>query len=97
MSKDSKGKCESPSHKLLKEKSKTRVEYLQAIFTNLQSARKESRTDDIATLEEVNKMLQEWKAELNEPSPASSLLVRNHNFVVALVYHCVLCTLRSLL
>ncbi|KAK9922659.1 hypothetical protein M0R45_031114 [Rubus argutus] len=74
MIKDSKGKCESPSHKLLKEKAKTRVEYLQAIFTNLQSARKESRTDDIANLEEVNKMLQEWKAELNEPSPASSLL-----------------------
>ncbi|PRQ50002.1 putative transcription factor VOZ family [Rosa chinensis] len=74
MIKDSKGKCESSSHKLLKEKAKTRVDYLQAFLTNLKSATKESRTDDNATLEEVNKMLQEWKAELNEPSPASSLL-----------------------
>ncbi|XP_050381127.1 transcription factor VOZ1-like isoform X2 [Argentina anserina] len=77
MIKDSKGKCESSSHKLLKEKAKTRVDQLQAFLTNLKSA-KESQTDDTATLEEVNKMLQEWKAELNEPSPASSLLVADN-------------------
>ncbi|KAI3498729.1 hypothetical protein L1887_34509 [Cichorium endivia] len=44
------------------------------MFTDLQSARKESRSIDVAVLEEqVNQMLKEWKNELNEPSPASSL------------------------
>ncbi|KAI5391077.1 Transcription factor voz1 [Lathyrus oleraceus] len=41
---------------------------------DLQFVGKESRTIDAAVLEEqVHQMLREWKAELNEPSPASSL------------------------
>ncbi|KAI3740682.1 hypothetical protein L2E82_31152 [Cichorium intybus] len=44
------------------------------MFTDLQSARKESRGIDVAVLEEqVNQMLKEWKNELDAPSPASSL------------------------
>ncbi|KAK8678200.1 hypothetical protein V6N13_143708 [Hibiscus sabdariffa] len=36
--------------------------------------RKESRSIDVSVLEEqVHQMLREWKSELNEPSPASSL------------------------
>lgn len=75
MLKGSKGKCESPSHKLLKEKTKTRLEDLQGMLTNVQAAKKESGTDDIVILvEQANQMVREWRAELNEPSPASSLL-----------------------
>lgn len=75
MRKDSKRNCKSLSHQLLKDKAKNRVDHLQGIFTNLQSARKESRTSDVAILEEqVHQMLCGWKAELSEPSPASSLL-----------------------
>lgn len=70
MIKGSKGKCESPSHKEFKEKAKTRLEAIQGIITNLQTARTESRPDDISALEQ---MVQEWNAELNEPSPAPSL------------------------
>lgn len=84
MIKDSKGRCESSSHKLVNEKTKTRLDQLQALITK----KNESQTDDTATLVEVNKMLQEWKAELNWPPPASSLLVCNHNFVVALIFYC---------
>ncbi|BBN67237.1 vascular plant one zinc finger protein [Prunus dulcis] len=40
MLKGSKGKCESPSHKLLKEKTKTRLEDLQGMLTNVQAAKK---------------------------------------------------------
>ncbi|KAK8642089.1 hypothetical protein V6N13_011451 [Hibiscus sabdariffa] len=44
------------------------------MFLDLQFARKESRSIDVAVLEEqVHQMLREWKAELNEPSSASSL------------------------
>lgn len=44
------------------------------MFLDLQFARKESRSVDVALLEEqAHQMLREWKAELNEPSPASSL------------------------
>ena len=77
MMKDStKGKCESSSHQFMKEKAKNWIDDLQGIFTNLQSARKESRVGDIVVLEEqMHQILQEWKAELNEPSPASSLVV----------------------
>lgn len=68
------GACDSASHSLFKDKAKNRVDDLQGMFSNLQSARKESRTIDVAVLEEqVHQMLREWKAELNEPSPASSL------------------------
>lgn len=74
MGKGSKTNCKSASHKLFKDKAKNRVDDLQGMFTDLQYARKESRTIDVAVLEEqVHQMLREWKAELNEPSPASSL------------------------
>lgn len=74
MGKHSKTSCKSASHKLFKDKAKNRVDDLQSIFVDLQYARKESRTVDVAVLEEqVHQMLREWKAELNEPSPASSL------------------------
>nr|DAD22753.1 TPA_asm: hypothetical protein HUJ06_024216 [Nelumbo nucifera] len=75
MGKGSKNACKSASHQLFKDKAKNRVDDLQGMFTDLQFARKESRTSDVAVLEEqVHQMLREWKAELNEPSPASSLL-----------------------
>ncbi|KAF5742315.1 transcription factor VOZ1-like isoform X2 [Tripterygium wilfordii] len=74
MEKGSKSNCRSASHKLLKDKAKNRVDDLQGMFMNLQDARKESRSIDAAVLEEqVHQMLREWKAELKEPSPASSL------------------------
>ncbi|KAA0052653.1 transcription factor VOZ1 [Cucumis melo var. makuwa] len=74
MGKHSKTSCKSASHKLFKDKAKNRVDDLQSIFVDLQYARKESRTVDVTVLEEqVHQMLREWKAELNEPSPASSL------------------------
>ncbi|KAJ7948384.1 transcription factor VOZ1 [Quillaja saponaria] len=75
MKKGSKSKCESSSHQLLKEKAKHWVDDLQGICSNLQYARKEAQPTDIAMLEEqMHQMLQEWKAELNEPSPATSLV-----------------------
>ncbi|KAH7544906.1 transcription factor VOZ1 [Ziziphus jujuba] len=74
MGKGSKSNCKSASHKLFKDKAKNRVDDLQSMFMDLQFARKESRTSDAAVLEEqVHQMLREWKAELNDPSPASSL------------------------
>ena len=74
MKKVSKTSCKSVSHRLFKDKAKNRVDDLQLMFLDLQFARKESRTVDAAVLEEqVHQMLREWKAELNEPSPASSL------------------------
>lgn len=74
MGKGSKSNCRSVSHKLFKDKAKNRVDDLQGMFMDLQFARKESRTVDVAVLEEqVHQMLREWKSELNEPSPASSL------------------------
>lgn len=91
----SKGSCKSASHGLFKDKAKNHVDDLQVMFLDLQFARKESRTVDAALLEEqVHQMLREWKAELSEPSPASSLqqvsscsfgfgssVVRRKNFV----------------
>ncbi|KAM2010505.1 hypothetical protein EV2_005098 [Malus domestica] len=72
--KGSKSNCKSASHNLFKDKAKNRVDDLQGMFMDLQFARKESRSIDAALLEEqVHQMLREWKAELNEPSPASSL------------------------
>ena len=71
------GACKSASHQLFKDRAKNRVDDLQGMFSDLQSARKESRSIDAAVLEEqVHQMLREWKAELNEPSPASSLQVK---------------------
>lgn len=66
--------CKSTSHQLFKDRAKNRVDDLQGVFSDLQSARKESRSIDVAVLEEqVHQMLREWKSELNQPSPASSL------------------------
>lgn len=77
MGKGSKIGCKMASHQLFKDKAKNRVDDLQCTFTNLQVARKESRGSDVAILEEqVHQMLREWKAELNEYSPASSLHVK---------------------
>ncbi|CAL1410299.1 unnamed protein product [Linum trigynum] len=74
MGKGSKPNCKSTSHRQFKDRAKTRVDDLQGIFVDLQFARKESRNIDVAVLEEqVHQMLREWKSELNEPSPASSL------------------------
>lgn len=74
MGKGSKVNCKSASHKLFKDRAKNRVDDLQGMFLDLQFARKESRNIDVAVLEEqVHQMLREWKSELNEPSPASSL------------------------
>ncbi|PKA48736.1 Transcription factor VOZ1 [Apostasia shenzhenica] len=70
--------CRSASHALFKDKAKNRVDDLQCMFSDLLSARRENRTGDVAVLEEqVNQMLREWKAELNEASPATSALVGN--------------------
>ncbi|XP_042487716.1 transcription factor VOZ1-like [Macadamia integrifolia] len=75
MGKGSKSVCKSASHQLFKDKAKNRVDDLQGIFTLLQSSRKEGHTGDTAVLEEqVHQILREWKAELNESSPASSLI-----------------------
>lgn len=76
MGKGPKSRCQSASHKLLKDKAKSRVDDLQGVFMDLQSARKESRSVDVVVLEEqVHQMLREWKAELDAQSPASSLQV----------------------
>ncbi|CAN1149956.1 Transcription factor VOZ1 [Linum perenne] len=74
MGKGSKPNCKSASHRQFKDRAKNRVDDLQGIFVDLQFARKESRNVDVIVLEEqVHQMLREWKSELNEPSPASSL------------------------
>lgn len=73
MGKDSKN-CKQPSHRLLKDQAKNRIEGLQSVFNELQGAMKESRAGDVATLEEqVKQMLCEWKADLSEPTPTSSV------------------------
>lgn len=62
--------CKTASHQHFKDRAKNRVDDLQGMFADLQSARKESRSIEVAMLEEqVHQMLREWKAELNEPSP----------------------------
>ncbi|KAM1017496.1 hypothetical protein ACFX13_047806 [Malus domestica] len=69
MPKDSKGKCDAASHKLLKETTKSRVHELQGMVTNIQIARKEGRTADISIWEEQkHRMLGGWDAKLNDPS-----------------------------
>ncbi|KAK1378659.1 transcription factor VOZ1 [Heracleum sosnowskyi] len=60
-------------HQVFKDRAKNRVDDLQGMFSDLQSARKESRSNDVMLLEnQVHQMLKEWKSELNQPSPASS-------------------------
>ncbi|CAH1448517.1 unnamed protein product [Lactuca virosa] len=62
------------SHRIFKDRAMNRVDDLQGMFMDLQSARKDSRNIDMAVLEEqVHQMLKEWKKELNEPSPSPSL------------------------
>ncbi|KAL8136729.1 hypothetical protein V2J09_002730, partial [Rumex salicifolius] len=74
MGNDSKSTCKVASHHLFKDKAKNRVEDLHLMFTDIQLARRESRSGDVAILEEqVHQMLREWQAELTEPSPATSL------------------------
>ncbi|KAF3339907.1 transcription factor VOZ1 isoform X1 [Carex littledalei] len=74
-----KGSRSAVKHQLFKDKAKNRVDDLHEKFADLQSARKESRTADVAVLEEqLNQMLREWKAELNQSSPASSLQGNTH-------------------
>ncbi|XXG62227.1 hypothetical protein AAC387_Pa05g0634 [Persea americana] len=76
MGKGSKIGCKMASHQLFKDKAKNWVNDLQGMFTDLQFAHKESRSIDVAVLEEqVHQMLREWKAELDEASPAPSLPV----------------------
>ncbi|XP_074284864.1 transcription factor VOZ1-like [Silene latifolia] len=61
------------SHQTLKGQAKNRVQHLQSMFNEFQVARKESRSGDLAKLEEqVIEVLREWKSELDEPTPASS-------------------------
>lgn len=72
MKENSKSKCGYSSHQSMKEKEKHLIDKIQAIFTNLQSARKESRANDIVIFEEqMHQLLREWKAELE--TPATSL------------------------
>uniref|UniRef100_A0A1D1ZBW8 Smc-like protein Sph2 n=1 Tax=Anthurium amnicola TaxID=1678845 RepID=A0A1D1ZBW8_9ARAE len=79
MGKGSRTACRSASHQQFKDKAKNRVDDLQGMFNDLQFARKENRAGDVVILEEqVNQMLREWKAELNEASPASSLIGGSH-------------------
>lgn len=67
------GACKSASHKLFKDRANTRVDDLQGMFSTLQSIRND-RSSDVALIEEqVHQMLREFKSELNQPSPASSL------------------------
>jgi hypothetical protein len=71
-----KGSRSAVKHQLFKDKARNRVDDLQEKFSDLQSARKQSRTAEVAVLEEqLHQMLREWKAELNQPSPACSLQV----------------------
>jgi len=75
MGKRSKSMSKSSAHQLFKTKAKNRVDDLQGMFTDLQQARKESRVGDTVVLEEqVHQLLREWKAELHEASPNTSLL-----------------------
>ncbi|XP_078429101.1 vascular plant one zinc finger protein [Wolffia australiana] len=79
MGKGSRSGSKSASHQRFKDRAKNRVDDLQGMFNDLQFARKESRSGDVAILEEqVNQMLREWKAELNQASPASSLIGASH-------------------
>jgi glutamyl-tRNA reductase len=56
-------------------KATNRVDDLQGMVSELQQARRQNRLKDVALLEEqMHQMLREWKAELREASPASSLL-----------------------
>jgi len=71
--KQQKGRSRSSQH--FRAKATNRVDDLQGMVSELQVARREGRLKDVALLEEqMHQMLREWKAELREVSPASSLL-----------------------
>ena len=75
MQRGGKSKCASTSHHLLMDNAKKRLNDLQERFFHIQAAREEGRNNDVALLEEqVCQSLREWKAELDVPSPAYSLL-----------------------
>lgn len=57
----------SKSHQLFKENAKNRVDELEEMIKNLTGT-----SNNAAVIEKMSKMLTEWKAELNQPSPASS-------------------------
>jgi len=66
----------SRSSQHFRAKATNRVDDLQGMVSELQQARREGRLKDVALLEEqMHQMLREWKVELREASPASSLLV----------------------
>lgn len=78
----------SSSQKSMKEKERHMVNKIQGIFTNLQSARKESRATDILIIEEqMHQLLREWKAELESPATSLnvclSILIRSSNNTVS--------------
>lgn len=86
MEKGTKSKCSSTSHHLLMDNAKNRLNVLQERFFDLQAARQEGRISDVAMLEEqVYQSLREWKAELDAPSPATSLLVCITNSPIVIV------------
>lgn len=60
------------THQLLKERARSRVDDLQAMFSAVQSARRDGRVADMAALEgRLGCLLREWGAELAEDSSAS--------------------------
>nr|XP_043609852.1 transcription factor VOZ1-like [Erigeron canadensis] len=64
----------SEFHQMFKDRAKNRSEDLLSMYKNLQYARKASRGIEVAELEaQFFQMLEDMNAELNEPSPASSL------------------------
>lgn len=66
----------SRSSQHFRAKANNRVDDLQCMVSDLQQARREGRLKDVSMLEEqMHQMLREWKAELREASPTSSLLV----------------------
>lgn len=76
MQKVSKSKCNSTTHKQLKNNAKVRVDEFQNILANIQYARKEGQNNAISVLEEqVKQMLVNWRNELSETSSTSSLQV----------------------
>ena len=85
MQRGGKSKCASTSHHLLMDNAKKRLNDLQERFFNIQAAREEGRNNDVALLEEqVCQSLREWKAELDVPSPANSLLVSISHLIIVI-------------
>ncbi|KAM7276537.1 hypothetical protein ACFE04_018403 [Oxalis oulophora] len=71
----SKPKCTSTTHRQLIDNAKSRLVDIQQRFAGFLTARNEGRNDDAALLEgQVYQSLCDWKAELDTPSPANSLL-----------------------